>query len=118
MKPESIKVDLNSYPKTPEQWWAWLEHDWNNILKIVKKHTKDKTVIKQIITCKESQDIKLGSLLETCWDIIPENKHLKNTPGWYIFGELVSELDLLEPEKINVIELFKQRYHHFINMKT
>ena len=118
MKPESIKVDLNSYPKTPEQWWAWLEHDWNNILKIIKKYTKDKKIINEITTCKESQDTKLGSLLEACWDAIPENEHLKDTPGWYIFGELVSELDLLEREVISNIDLFKQRYRHFADIEV
>ena len=117
METQTIEIDLNSYPKTSEQWWAWLEHDWNNILKIVKKHTKDKTVIKEIVTCKESQDAKLGPLLEACWDTIPESEHLKDIPGWHVFGELVSELDLLERE-ISTMELFKQRHHHFVNMEA
>lgn len=59
MKTQTIEIDLNSYPKTSEQWWAWLEHDWNNILKIIKKYSKDKKVIKEITTCKESQDTKI-----------------------------------------------------------
>lgn len=112
--PGTIEIDSHSYPKDVEQWWAWLEHDWVNILKIIKTFTKNKKTIKEIQTYKETKDIKIASLLDTCWNCIPETSHLKDIPGWFIFSELISELDLLERDQSNM-ELFKERHYHYLN---
>lgn len=119
MEAQTIEIDLRSYPKTKKEWWIWLEHDWINIIEIIKKFTKNKKTIEQLIKCKETKDGKIKELLETCWEKIPESfVCAKDTPGLCTLCELVSEIDILEREDIEQretnreenIALFKHRY--------
>jgi hypothetical protein len=115
MESQNINVCTNSYPKTTEQWWDWAEHEWKNVLSIIHQNVETTDLIETIQALKESRDPKIKQFLEDCWTNIPENEYTENTPGWCVFSILMSDIDLLE-KHITPIELFKQRYHHFINI--
>jgi hypothetical protein len=107
-------IDLKSYPKDEHEWWAWLESEWDNILTLIKKFTKDKKLIKQIIKCKECKDHKIKDFFENIWESIPVSTDIAKHDGGLVFAELVSELELLEPnfseqKQINE-DLFRHRY--------
>jgi hypothetical protein len=110
----SPSIDLSSYPKTTEEWWMWLEHDWNNILEIIKKFTKNKKTIIEITKCKETKNSEITKYLDLCWSNIPDDGTHTELPGWFVFSELISESDLLErdlqEQKQANGELFRQRY--------
>jgi hypothetical protein len=109
-------IDLSSYPKTKEDWWMWLNHDWDNIINLIKKFTKNKKTINQVIKCKETQNNEIIKHINICWDKIPETESHKDTPGWFVFSELISEIDLLERDQFEQKQeneaLFKKRYKH------
>jgi len=130
METQNLEVDLTSYPKTVDQWWAWLEHDWVNVLNIFDDFIKDRKTFKQLVEFKTTKDTKIVSLLETCWNNIPENNQHIGSKTWCILSELISEIDLLErdstkQETINInsseqetnnMTLFRKRHHHLLDI--
>ena len=107
---QETSIDLKSYPKTREEWWMWFESDFDNILNLIKTFSKDKTAEENLIKYKKTHDRKIIKLLNDCWDEFPEaNETYKDTPGWFILSELISEIDLIERDSTN-IKLFKHRH--------
>lgn len=117
---EKFEIDLNSYPKTTEEWWQWLDYDWNNILEIFKTLIEDEETIQSLIHYKETRDNNIIQCFEVCWNLVPENQPISYLEKWPVFEHLISEMDLLKRERsekhsenqIKNLNLFKKRHKH------
>jgi hypothetical protein len=104
-------------PETPEQWWANVDAEWDNLLNLISDRlnvlanatidcTTDtplvlRNIIQDLIWCKQNRDHKrLHRYLFATWQMNPDKPWIHDQPGWGTLCDLLSEDWVFQPEEV------------------